>query len=133
MLRSATRASDDPPPHRSGNRHTVLLRLSHFATLGVFYRAAIAIDGLFVPARANLAILLNSMGRNEEAEEQLRAAVAAEPQAYDLAYSLGLLLGEMGKYEEAEKYLAIAVEGMPGHERAAYNLKQIRDYLRARH
>jgi tetratricopeptide (TPR) repeat protein len=95
-----------------------------------FYRTAIGIDGLFVPARANLAVLLNSMGRNEEAEEQLRAALEAEPEAYDLAYSLGLLLGEMGKYEEAEKYLAIAVAGMPWHERAAYNLKQVRDYLR---
>ena len=71
------------------------------------------------------------MGRNEEAEVQLRAALEAEPEVYDLAYSLGLLLAEMGKYEEAEKYLAIAVEGMPDHPRAAYNLKQVRDYLRA--
>jgi tetratricopeptide (TPR) repeat protein len=62
----------------------------------------------------------------------LRAALEAEPEAYDLAYSLGLLLGEMGKYEEAEKYLAIAVAGMPDHPRAAYNLQQIRDYLRNR-
>jgi tetratricopeptide (TPR) repeat protein len=96
-----------------------------------FFIAAIEIDDLFVPARANYAILLNSLGRNEEAEVQLRAALAAEPAMYDLAYSLGLLLGEMGKYEEAEKYLAIAVEGMPGHPRAAYNLEQIRDYLRS--
>jgi tetratricopeptide (TPR) repeat protein len=97
-----------------------------------YYRSAIDIDDLFVPARANLAILLNSLGRNEEAEIQLRAALAAEPEIYDLAYSLGLLLAEMGKYEEAEHYLAIAVEGMPDNSRAAYNLDQVREYLRSR-
>jgi tetratricopeptide (TPR) repeat protein len=97
-----------------------------------YYRSAIDIDKLFVPARANLALLLNSLGRNEEAEIQLREALTAEPEMYDLAYSLGLLLGEMGKYEEAEKYLAIAVEGMPDNSRAAHNLEQVREYLRRR-
>jgi len=107
-------------------------RLGDLAKAERYYRMAIDIDGQFVPARANLAVLLNSLGRNKEAERQLRAALAAEPASYDLAYSLGLLLGEMGNYEEAEKYLAIAAEGMPGHPRAAYNLEQVREYLRAR-
>jgi len=109
-----------------GNLHA---RLGDAAKAELNYRTAIDIDGLFIPARANLAILLNSLGRNDEAEVQLRAALDAEPEAYELAYSLGLLLGEMGRYEEAAKYLAIAVAGMPDHPRAAYNLKQIQDYL----
>jgi tetratricopeptide (TPR) repeat protein len=111
------------------NLGNLFARLGDARSAEGYYRTAIDIDGLFVPARANLAILLNSMGRNEEAEEHLRAALDAEPEMYDLAYSLGLLLGEMGKYEEAVKYLSIAVEGMPDHPRAAYNLKQISDYL----
>ncbi len=114
------------------NLGNLYARMGEAGMAEAYYRTAIDIDGLFIPARANLAILLNSLGRNEEAEVQLRAALEAEPQAYDLAYSFGLLLGEMGKYEEAEKYLAIAVEGMPDHERAAYNLQQIRDYLKNR-
>jgi tetratricopeptide (TPR) repeat protein len=114
------------------NLGNLYARLGDAAQAERFYRTAIAIDGLFVPARANLAIVLNSQGRNEEAEVQLRAALEAEPEAYELAYSLGLLLGEMGKYEEAARYLAIAVAGMPDHPRAAYNLKQIRDYLDSR-
>ncbi len=114
------------------NLGNLYARMGEAQKAEMYYRTAIDIDGLFIPARANLAVVLNSLGRNEEAETQLKAALEAEPEAYDLAYSLGLLLGEMGKYEEAEKYLAIAVEGMPDHERAAYNLQQIRDYLRNR-
>ncbi|MEN8006114.1 MAG: tetratricopeptide repeat protein [Candidatus Krumholzibacteriota bacterium] len=119
-------------PFAGFNLGNLYARLGDAGKAEAFYRTAIDIDGLFIPARANLAILLNSLGRNEEAEAQFRAALDAEPEAYDLAYSLGLLLGEMGKYEEAEKYLAIAVAGMPGHPRAAYNLEQVRDYLRDR-
>ncbi len=114
------------------NLGNLYARMGEAQKAEMYYRTAIDIDGLFIPARANLAVLLNSLGRNEEAEVQLKAALEAEPQAYDLAYSLGLLLGEMGKYEEAEKYLAIAVAGMPDHPRAAYNLKQVRDYLKNR-
>jgi len=114
------------------NLGNLYARMGDAGKAEMYYRTAIDIDGLFIPARANLAVLLNSLGRNEEAEVQLKAALKAEPQAYDLAYSLGLLLGEMGKYEEAEKYLAIAVAGMPDHPRAAYNLQQIREYLKNR-
>jgi len=114
------------------NLGNLYARMGDAGKAEMYYRTALDIDGLFIPARANFAVLLNSLGRNEEAESQLRAALEAEPEAYDLAYSLGLLLGEMGKYEEAEKYLAIAVAGMPDHPRAAYNLQQIRDYLQNR-
>jgi len=94
-----------------------------------YYRRALAIDEIFIPAKVNLAMLLNRQGRNEEAEQQLREAFEAEPQMMDLAYSLGLLHAEMGNYREAEHYLTIAVEGMPDHPRAAANLAEIKAYL----
>jgi len=114
------------------NLGNLYARLGDAAAAEKYYRAAIAVDPLFVPGMANLALLLNRLGRNEEAAALLRAAIDIEPGMFDLAYSLGLLLGEMERYEEAEHYLAIAARGMPDHPRAAYNLEQIRTYLRSR-
>jgi predicted CXXCH cytochrome family protein len=109
-----------------GNLYT---QLGDAGKAELYYRAAIEVDDQAVPALANLAVILNGQGRNQEAEALLRQAVAVEPEVPDLAYSLGLLLAEVGKYEEAERYLAFAAEGMPGHPRAAHNLQQVRDYL----
>jgi tetratricopeptide (TPR) repeat protein len=94
-----------------------------------FYRAAIAIDDLFFPAKANLAVVLNAQGRNDEAESLLRSILDADPDQFEAAYSLGLLLAEMGRYQEAERFLARAAAGMPEHLGAARNLRAIRDYL----
>ena len=54
--------------------------------------AAIEIDDLFFPAKANLAVLYNTQGRNEEAMRLLREVLDAYPEQYESAYSLGLLL-----------------------------------------
>ena len=42
-------------------------------------KAAIEIDDLFYPAKANLAMLYNAQGRNEEAEKLLREIVEDYP------------------------------------------------------
>jgi tetratricopeptide (TPR) repeat protein len=85
------------------------------------YRAAIEVDDLFFPAKVNLAVLLNSQGRNQEAERLLRDVVRDYPEQYDAAYSLGLLLAEMNRIEEAVEFLGVASAGMPDHGRAHYN------------
>jgi Flp pilus assembly protein TadD len=89
----------------------------------------VSIDDLFYPAKANLAVLLNARGENEEAEALLRSILQAYPEQHEVAYSLGLLLAEMGRYVEAEAYLARAAAAMPDHAGAARNLAAIRDYL----
>ena len=76
------------------------------------YRAAIAIDNLFYPAKVNLAMLYNRQGKNREAEKLLREVVEWEPELYEVSYSLGLLLAEMQKYQDAERYLGKAAAGM---------------------
>ena len=78
---------------------------------------------------SNLAVLLSSSGRNEEAEKLLRSVVQSHPEQYEVVYQLGLLLAEMGKYVEAEKHLAVAVKGMPNHPRAQRNLDAVRQHL----
>jgi tetratricopeptide (TPR) repeat protein len=58
------------------------------------YRKAMAIDGLFYPAKVNLAMLLNAQGKKEMAEVLLRDVVEEHPDLYEIKYSLGLLLAE---------------------------------------
>ncbi len=112
--------------HNLGN---LAARLGDAADAEKYYRAAISIDDLFIPATANLAVILNSQGRNDEAEVLLRSVLDAYPEQYETAYSLGLLLAEMGRYPEAETYLARAATGMPDHPGAARNLRAVREYL----
>jgi len=112
--------------HNLGN---LAARLGDAAAAEQYYRIAIAIDDLFYPAKANLAVLLNAQGRNDEAEALLRSILEAYPEQFEVAYSLGLLLAEMGRYVEAETYLARAAEGMPDHPGAARNLRAVREYL----
>ncbi len=114
--------------HNLGN---LAARLGDAAEAERFYRIAVSIDDLFYPAKANLAVLLNARGQNDEAEALLRSILEAFPEQLDVAYSLGLLLAEMGRYVEAESYLARAAAGMPGHAGAQRNLRAVRDYLAA--
>ena len=115
--------------HNLGN---LAARLGDATEAEKYYRTAILIDDLFYPAKANLAVLLNARGANDEAEALLRSILAAYPEQHDVAYSLGLLLAEMGRYPEAEAYLARAAAGMPDHPGAARNLRAIREYLTQR-
>ncbi len=77
----------------------------------------------------NLAVLLSSQGRNEEAEILLREVLEAYPEQHEVEYSMGLLVAEMGRYPEAEYWLARAAAGMPDHPGAQRNLSAIREYL----
>jgi len=86
-----------------------------------YYRMALEIDDLFVPAKVNLALLLNASGRNPEAEGLLREVVSDYPEQHDVAYNLGLLLAEMNRIEEAVEFLGQASAGLPERARAHYN------------
>jgi predicted CXXCH cytochrome family protein len=87
-----------------------------------YYRLALKIDDLFLPARMNLAVLLSREGRTPEAEQLLREALEAYPENSEAAYSLGLLLVEGGRTEEALEWLRRAADADPGFSRVRYNL-----------
>jgi len=87
-----------------------------------WYRQALAIDDLFLPAKMNLAILLSGRGRRDEAESLLREAAAEYPDDPDPALSLGLLLVETDRPDEAVTWLRKAADADPAAVRVRYNL-----------
>jgi tetratricopeptide (TPR) repeat protein len=87
-----------------------------------YYRRAIEIDDLFIPAKMNLAVLYNSEGRNDEAEVLLRGLLEDYPDNHEAEYSLALLLVETDRAEEALSWLERAADGMPQRTRIRYNL-----------
>ena len=94
------------------------------------YQAAIKIDGLFYPAKVNLAMLHNRRGKRDEAEVLFREVIADYPEMYEIAYSLGLLLAEMKKYDQALVYLEKAAKGMSERADTHYNLGLLLQYLK---
>ena len=85
------------------------------------YRTALRLDPFFLPARFNLATLLNRQGRNAEAEPVLREGIDRVPDAGELHYSLGLLLAEEQRLDEAAGSLGQAAALIPDRVRVAYN------------
>ncbi len=94
-----------------------------------FYRIALEIDDLFFPAKMNLAVLLSSERRNDEAAALLRQVVADYPDNGDAAYSLGLLLVEMGDPDEAVRWLRAATAARPRAARVRFNLGLLEQQL----
>jgi len=99
-------------------------------------RTAIRIDSGSVPARNNLAMLLDELARlammnrnpaeadrlKAEAAEQFREILRREPDLVDAHYSLGLLLAEKKEQlEEAVKHLGEAARLAPERTRIRYN------------
>jgi predicted CXXCH cytochrome family protein len=85
-------------------------------------QTALRIDSTCIPARVNLAMLLNEQGRNDEAEKQFRTVIRLNPKIAEVYYSLGLLLAEDEKrLDEAAKVLGRATDLAPKNARIHYN------------
>ncbi len=93
------------------------------------YRRALALDARYIPAGMNLAVLLGSQQRNDEARQLLEGIVAEQPLLGEAAFSLGLLLSEMREYPLSLVHLRNAARLMPDYARAHYNLGQLADFL----
>jgi len=105
--------------HNLGNLY---IRLNRPEEAISSYKAAVAIDDLFYPAKVNLAMIYNQSGENDRAEKLLREVVAAHPETYEIIYSLGLLLVEKKEFNDAIDLLQQAAEGLPHYARIHYNL-----------
>ena len=99
------------------------------------FEAALSVQPDFIPARVNLANLLNGHGRNDEAIAHLRSAIqsherlsrfvpetdATLAQRGELHYSLGLVFAEVGRLDESAASLSEAAERLPDRARVQYN------------
>jgi tetratricopeptide (TPR) repeat protein len=95
-----------------------------------FYQRAIEIDARFYPAKSNLAMVYNQLGRNEDAEALLREVITDYPDRTDVTYSLALLLAEMNRHEECAQLLSAVARVMPEAARVHYNLGLTLQHLR---
>ena len=111
------------------NLGVMYTNLSQLTEAAKQYEEAIKIDSLFYPAKINLAIVYNQLGKNNEAEILLRDLVANHSDLFDAYYYLGLLLAEKKNYEEAVLYMQKASELMPERARINYNSGLMLQYL----
>lgn len=87
-----------------------------------WYQRALELDPWFLPARFNMANLLDGLGRTAEAEQVLSMGRSQFPEDGELAYSHGLVLAGLGRLEEAATALELAAQQLPGRARVRYNL-----------
>lgn len=86
------------------------------------YRIAIRIEPDFIPARINLAMLCDSLGRKKEAQALFEEIIKLDPEMAEAHYSLGLLLAEdESRLEDAVKSLGRAASLSPENGRIHYN------------
>ncbi|MEJ2532703.1 MAG: tetratricopeptide repeat protein [Halioglobus sp.] len=74
------------------------------------YREALSLNGQLIPAYLNLADLLRSQGREDEARQLLLSALEAVPDNGPTLHSLGLLETRGNRPEKALEYLGRAAE-----------------------
>jgi Flp pilus assembly protein TadD len=88
----------------------------------IAYRQAIARDGAFVPAYANLADLYRAMRRDRDGEAVLEQGLESVPDHPTLLHARGLLRVRLGRLDDALEDLGAAAEGAPEEPRYAYVL-----------
>lgn len=129
----AAQEEDADLPAAHLNLGVLRMRQRRAAEAERHYRLALELDPYFLPARFNLANLLNGQGRNRDAENVLRQGLAHLSPDGDgegeLWYSLGLLLAEIGEIDKAADALAEAAANLPGRPRVRYNLALARQQL----
>lgn len=84
------------------------------------YRTALQLDPRFTPARANLADLYREQGREADAEAELQAGLASDPDNADLHHALGLARVRAHRLDAALPDLARAARLAPDNTRFAY-------------
>src|SRR5262249_17854462 len=83
-------------------------------------KLGLAIDPAFVPAAVNLADLYRTLGRDPEAQDVLRNALAHAGKQPSLVYALGLLMVRERHLHEATQLLKEAAARGPQNPRFGY-------------
>ena len=107
-------------PEAQTNLGTALAATGHSTGATAAFREAIALDRTYIPAYVNLADVYRSQEKEADAEQVLRAAIAATPAAADAHHALGLSLVRQHRVPEALAALAEAARRAPDSARYAY-------------
>ncbi len=111
---------DDPVSHDNlGSFHAE--RGEHGQALAC-YAQAHRLDPRNIAPLVNASLVYNTLGRNDQAEQNLRRALQIEPTSYPAHLNLAMLLGELGRTQEAEEAFRTALRLEPQSAVAAYNL-----------
>jgi len=86
------------------------------------FQTALRFQSNAFPVHVNLALALNSIGRNDESEFQLREAIRITPTNIVAQLNLGMLMSEMNRQTEAENVFRQVIKLDPSCAQAAYNL-----------
>jgi tetratricopeptide (TPR) repeat protein len=86
------------------------------------YKKCLRISPESVEAHNNLGILLDGMGREEDAKAEYREALRINSDSAEAHYNLGILLKEMGRREDAEAEYREALRINPDYADAHGNL-----------
>jgi len=86
------------------------------------YRELVSEDPTSVKALNNLGVLLDELGRSDEAVAQLQAAKVLDPGNQEVLSNLGAALGSMGRYGDAERELRHALRLDPANLEIRANL-----------
>lgn len=113
------RPDDSQSRYNLGNYH---LERQDFARAIAEYDAASRFLPQSLPPHVNRALAYAALGQNEQAEANLRRALAIDPANAAVNLNLGMLLAEQGKLREAEQALRTALKSDPLSAQAAYNL-----------
>jgi len=116
---AAQRFNADRPEARSA-LGSFLGRRGQPAGAEAEYKAALRLSPQYVPAAINLADLFRQLGRDNESESVLRAALITSARDAGLHYSLGLTLVRLKRSDDAIEELGTAAALEPDRARYAY-------------
>jgi tetratricopeptide (TPR) repeat protein len=97
--------------------------VASFADAEGEYKAGLRLSPQYAPAAINLADLYRQLGRDDDGESLLRAAIAVSPQDAGLHHSFGLTLTRLKRSDDALGELRRASELEPDRVRYAYVLE----------
>ncbi len=106
-------------------RGRMAFRVGHYAEAIDAFGLAVEAAPESIPARANLATALATVGQTEAALEHFEQVLASDPDNRAAHYNLGMLLQRAGKLPEAAEHLAVVLEADPADLEARLGIAQL--------
>lgn len=104
---------------------TLRMRQARFGEAAIFFGRAVEASTNEPVFAFNLGLALSRLGKTDEAERALRAALKLRPDFGQALFELGAILHQTGKTDEAEEHFRHAIKLMPTHDHAKLALASL--------